>query len=68
VQHRGVELTGPHEPYNGSCNLCRIGPNGEVPRRRVYELSLVMSNMRSTWRLCREHIIEVRRALKGTIA
>ena len=63
-----VELSGPADAQDGSCMLCRVRLDGSERRRKVYTLSLVMSNGRSTWRLCRDHIKEVRAALRGTIA
>lgn len=70
-EDRRVELTGPHDSADGSCMLCRVklDANGQPARvqRRPYYLSLIVGNSRIEWRLCREHIKEVRTALRGTI-
>lgn len=67
-----VELTGPHDAVDGACMMCRVEVDADGwPKRnhrKVYDLSLVLGHVSDTWRLCREHIKEVRSALRGTIS
>lgn len=66
-----VELVGPHPPHDGGCQMCpvQLGRDGVplISRRYVFDLSLVRGNVSDTWRLCRDHIKEVRAVLRGTI-
>ena len=62
---RSVHLLEPTDATMGMCNLCTYDT---AKRRRAYRLEFVLGNMATVIYLCRQHVMQLKRELRGTVA